>query len=111
MQKVQMFHVARVRVRGLNGIQQEERLRVCDSDSVSHAGKEYKAGDDGWIEVPFDVYESLKRVQIKHQSGNGYMKWCTPADVDETIKLGLADRVPQPREPARRAAKASAQTA
>ena len=35
MQKVQMFHVARVRVRGLKGLQQEERLRVCGSDSVS----------------------------------------------------------------------------
>lgn len=109
MQKIQMFHFALVKVRGPMGIHREERMSVCDTSTLNHSGKTYAVGTDGWVEVPTDVYESIKDRHFPHVSGNGYMKWCTPSEVDETSRLGLVDKVPEPEpRPARKVAKPAA---
>lgn len=101
MQKVQMFHFALVKVRGPMGIHREERMSLCDAGAVSHDRRTYKVGDDGWIDVPTEVFEAIKDRHFPHVSGNGYMKWCTPAEVDETVRLGIADKLPEPKRTAR----------
>lgn len=96
MQKVQLFRFSRAKVRGPMGIYEEERMAPTGADSIHHAGKEYRAGEDGWISVPTEVYEAVARMRHKHPHG-GYTKWCTPGDVDEPERLGLVDRPERPR--------------
>ena len=107
MQKVQLFQFARAKVRGPMGVFDEERMSSCGADTLSHGGKEYNVGPDGWIEVPPDVFEAIRRMHHRHPV-KGYTRWCTPAEVEEPLRLQLVDRAPAP---SRRAAKASAQTA
>lgn len=99
MQKVQMFRFARAKVRGPMGVYEEERMSPCGTGSVSHDGKEYRAGPDGWIEVPVAVHQAIRHHHHVHPLG-GYTKWCTPAEVDEPERLGLVDP-PAARGPGR----------
>ena len=99
MQKVQRFHFKRAKVRGPMGVYEEERMQSAGADSINHGGKKYEAGDDGWIEVPFDVYNAISRMRHKHPAG-GYTKGGTPNDVDEPLRLGLVDKAAEVAPPA-----------
>lgn len=96
MHKVQLFHFAPKKVRGPMGVYTEERMASCRAESINHGGKDYVAGDDGWIEVPTHVLNDIKNMRHKHPV-SGFTKWCTPAEVDEPAALGLVDEVPVPR--------------
>ena len=63
----------------------EERLLPTGASSISHDGKTYEAGEDGWFEVPAHVGAHL--LSFLHP---GSERFCTPAEVDETPAAAVA---------------------
>ena len=77
----------------------EERLLATGATSVSHQGKSYDAGADGWIDVPPHVGEFL--VNGRYPRGERFL---TPEEVGEHVGFGTieADELPNAPGPSRR---------
>jgi hypothetical protein len=61
----------------------ETRLNPTHCHTVNHGSEEYEADDDGWIELPSDAGEALRRFR-----GPRGEKFYTPEEVDEEVVAG-----------------------
>lgn len=110
---LQLFRFAKVSVRGPMGVFEETRMFPAKAGSISHGGITYLPREDGWIEVPYDV--ALELLTKRHHDpsdrrGSAFSRFCTPEEVDEQVRLGMAENVQMPQEatPKRTPAKAKA---
>ncbi len=79
----------------------EERLIPTHAGSLSDNGKTITADVDGWFEVDHELSQRL--LKIRHPGGE---RFYTPDQVDEQVRLGLAqsdegDKLPKAKKPVR----------
>ncbi len=77
----------------------EERLVASGASGVSHGGKNYAADEDGWIDLPDEVGETVLRVRFPKGE-----RFFTPHEVNEEVMAGRisdGDATPQRRGPGR----------
>lgn len=89
--QLQAFLFKRVKIRGPLGVFEETRVSPTGSGDLSHAGRRYPADEAGWVEVPYDQAIELKKM-VFHREDGGYIKYCTPDEIDENLRLGLTDQ-------------------
>lgn len=89
---LQQFLFKRVRMRGQMGTFEEERMTPVGQGPININGRSFEPDEHGWVEiVPFDVAMELKS-HVFHQENGGVIRYCTPDEVDEVMRLGLMDR-------------------